>query len=64
MQEFFHNPVNTVLVWSGIVYAMKTIPMPTNDWARWIVGILQYLATNSELGKRNFNSSEIKDEPK
>lgn len=38
-------------VYSALSYAAQTIPTPSNAWARWIIGIIQYVLSNAEKGK-------------
>jgi hypothetical protein len=39
------------VLYGAAAYAAQTIPTPSNPWAKWIVGIVQYVLSNSEKGK-------------
>ena len=41
-----------------IAYALKTVPIVDNVWAKWIIGVIQYAFSNSEIGKLNFQKPE------
>lgn len=39
-----------------LAYASRTIPIPANPWAKWIVGVLQFALSNVEKGQATLNA--------
>lgn len=44
-------------VWTVIQYAFKTIPMPPNKYAQWLIGVIQFGLANSEIARQNFSAA-------
>jgi hypothetical protein len=42
--------VSGAFAYGVAAYAARTIPIPDNRWARWIVGVLQFALSNAEKG--------------
>jgi hypothetical protein len=43
--------VSGAAVYSALAYAAQTIPTPSNPWARWIIGVIQFVLSNKEKGQ-------------
>lgn len=58
MHDIIQNPVYVILFWSTIQYGMKTFPMPDSKLGKWVLGVVQFALTNSELAKQNFRTAD------
>lgn len=43
-QEIF----GTVVVWNVAAFALSTFPTPANKYARWFMGVLQFVVANRQ----------------
>lgn len=55
----FGHLIQSVPIWSGVSYLARTFPMPTNKYFKWILGGVQYVLANPDLGSHNFRSAKI-----
>lgn len=50
-----HHPIVETYAALGVVsFAIKTAPVPKNEWARWFMGVLNFIALNWERGVTHF----------
>lgn len=54
MNIHWQEVIGTAAVWSALSYAVETFPCPNNAYARWLVGILQFLFANKAKAKEAF----------
>lgn len=47
------------LTWTVLAYAAQTFPMPSNKYAKWLLGCVQFILANKKEGIANFNSANI-----
>jgi predicted component of viral defense system (DUF524 family) len=40
--------VGTLVVWNVAAFALQTFPTPENKYARWFMGVLQFLVANKQ----------------
>jgi hypothetical protein len=48
MQFHWQEIVGTVLIWNVAAFALQTFPTPENKYARWFMGVLQFLVANKQ----------------
>lgn len=46
-------------IYGTLSYAARTMPMPTNIWGRWIVGIVHFGLSNYEKGLAAMGTTTI-----
>jgi len=51
-------------VYGAAAYAARTIPIPSNPWLKWVVGIFQYVLSNVEKGNAAINGTAAPAAPK
>ena len=52
--HFHLTPTEAVVAYGVVSYAVGTFPTPTNKYAKWILGAIQFLLANTEKGKAAF----------
>lgn len=48
--------LGTVVVWNIMAFALGSFPPPTNQYARWFVGVLQFIVANRQKMAEAFNA--------
>lgn len=48
MELHWQEIVGTIAVWNIAAFALQTFPTPENVYARWIIGVLQFLVANRQ----------------
>ena len=43
--------VSGVALWGALSHAAQTFPTPTSPYAKWALGVLQYLLANYDKGR-------------
>jgi hypothetical protein len=40
--------IASLAVWNAASFALDTLPIPDNKWARWAVGVAQFFVANRQ----------------
>lgn len=54
MNFHWQEVLGTIVVWTTASYALNTLPVPDNKWARWLVGVLQFVVANQQKALESF----------
>lgn len=58
MMIHWQEVLGTIAVWNVAAYALSTFPPPENKYARWFMGVLQFIVANHNKAKEAFQGPQ------